>query len=216
MIPRLGKECYDDCQLTVHVDAARSHVPLTELYGNRPQLPSSIGGLLSINLLKGISKRKLFPRHAESGSCDSSKTESTRETESARETESRETPSFSFDDNEPDIAEESSPMHDDEQLKIAGFKWISADSGKRYVQLNFVPQETIVLVRRAPVRQRSLIRQLHRQSSSSSISNHSQKSIVIVGERPAHIQGRTQNMDSSHHSLSRRHATRQAKRLSKC
>ena len=208
MIPRLvstSKDCQEDCQSTLHVDTARSHVPLAELYGNRPQLPSSISGLLSVGLLKGISKRKLFSKNGQSECSDCSNTGSTRETRS-----------LSFDDDETEDIDEHSSSPAQEQLKIAGFKWICADSGEKYAQLNFVPQETIVLVRRAPVRQRSLIRQMHRQSSNSNMSNHSQRSIVIVGERPVRIQGRTQTMDGSHHSVSRRHATRQARRLSNC
>jgi hypothetical protein len=66
-------------------------------------------------------------------------------------------------DSSSDISEDDEASQDSKQtpsvtsdLKLSGTKWKHTEDNQKYAQLCFVPQETIILVRRAPPRQRSV------------------------------------------------------------
>ena len=88
---------------------------------------------------------------------------------------------------EDDNVSMSSSFHDDQtshgiaNLKICGIQWKSSKQTGKYAQLQIVPQDTVVLVRRAPQRQRCVRRVTHSGISSAGM----QSDTVLQAKSPA-------------------------------
>jgi hypothetical protein len=111
--------------------------------------------------------------------------------------------------------QETQFVHDTD-LKLAGIKWKSTNSSEKYAQLNFVPQDTVVLVRRAPDRRKSSTRRI--QYASASLVNDGQgpkQRSLPTRQCSFSRSSRTLGMDrSSHASASRPTTTRHSRHLS--